>query len=106
MCVTVADHNRGKIMIVLRAIDPSDCGCNECLTGESVPMNRATQQQLIQALTGRLVLQTDEPIDIEITMTIEREDLEHPTLPTHGRTVTELLRAALAIQADITVTPA
>lgn len=34
------------------AIDPAGCGCTECCTGEYVPLERATDEQLIDLLTG------------------------------------------------------
>lgn len=77
------------------AIDPTGCGCTDCLTGASVPLDQATQEQLIDAICGYASLRTDEEIDIEISMVITREDLEHPTLPTHRDAVMGLLDAGI-----------
>ena len=34
------------------AIDPLGCGCTECITGEYVPLDRATPEQVLDMLTG------------------------------------------------------
>jgi hypothetical protein len=36
------------------AIDPTGCGCTECVVGEYVPFNRATKKQLRQMLKGKI----------------------------------------------------
>jgi hypothetical protein len=36
------------------AIDPPGCGCTECLTGEYVPLERATHAQILKLFAGRL----------------------------------------------------
>lgn len=36
------------------AIDPPDCGCTECITGEYVPLIDATPRQITDMLAGRL----------------------------------------------------
>lgn len=38
----------------LLAIDPHDCGCTECLTGEYVPASRATDEQIQQLMLGEI----------------------------------------------------
>lgn len=44
----------------LRAIDPSGCGCTECLTGEYKPLDRATDEDIQALLGGALRDHTDE----------------------------------------------
>lgn len=34
------------------AIDPTGCGCTECCTGEYIPLERASDEQLVDMLTG------------------------------------------------------
>jgi hypothetical protein len=34
------------------AIDPRGCSCTECLTGEYVPLDRATDAQIMAVLLG------------------------------------------------------
>jgi hypothetical protein len=88
------------------AIDPSGCGCTDCLTGAAVPLDQATQEQLIMALCGHAALRTDEVIDIEIMVMITREDLEHDTLPTHREALMRLLDAGILMSgATLLVTP-
>lgn len=36
------------------AIDPPNCGCTECITGEYVPLVDATPRQITDMLAGRL----------------------------------------------------
>ena len=36
------------------AIDPVGCGCTECLTGEYVPLDRATREQVRAMLKGKI----------------------------------------------------
>lgn len=40
--------------IKLLAIDPHDCGCTECLTGEYVPASQATDDQIQQLMLGEI----------------------------------------------------
>jgi hypothetical protein len=88
------------------AIDPSGCGCTDCLTGAAVPLDQATQEQLIMALFAHAALRTDEDIDIKINVMVTREDLEHPALPTHREALMRLLDAAVLMNgATLLVTP-
>lgn len=56
--------------IKLRFIDPADCGCSDCLTGESVPLDRATGYHIRDMLAGRLTSRLDEDTEIEFTVSI------------------------------------
>jgi hypothetical protein len=40
--------------VKLLAIDPYDCGCNECMTGEYKPLMSATDDDIADLLAGRL----------------------------------------------------
>jgi DNA-binding PadR family transcriptional regulator len=51
------------------AIDPYGCGCTECLTGEYVPLERATDAQLAAMLRGEIRDNTNTG-ELEITVTI------------------------------------
>ncbi|MGW3308243.1 hypothetical protein ACWDG9_16840 [Streptomyces sp. NPDC001073] len=44
----------GPLPSTLIAIDPPGCGCTECMTGEYVPLNRATPDQVAALLNGTL----------------------------------------------------
>ena len=64
-------------------IDPAGCGCTECLTGEYVPLDRATAGQVFRLIKGKLLNATDERfiVDVDyidmrtntVTITIESE---------------------------------
>lgn len=55
-------ENLLEIMLVTRAqqetrvlqIDPIGCGCTECLTGLYVPLDAATDNQLLDMVMGKL----------------------------------------------------
>ena len=36
------------------AIDPVNCGCTECLTRQYVPLNRASEQEIIAMLNDEI----------------------------------------------------
>lgn len=38
----------------LTAIDPVNCGCTECLTGEYVPINKATRANILALIKNEL----------------------------------------------------
>jgi hypothetical protein len=49
------------------AIDPQGCGCTECLVGEYVPLERATNRQIQRMLKGKLDDHTGERFTKTIT---------------------------------------
>jgi len=50
------------------AIDPWDCGCNECMAGEYVPLHLATDEQIGDLLAGRLRNYMGRDISFEVVM--------------------------------------
>jgi hypothetical protein len=42
------------------AIDPTGCGCAECLTGEYVPLDRATWAEVVSMCFGEITNHTGE----------------------------------------------
>jgi len=44
------------------AIDPPGCGCTECMTGEYVPLERASAAQILDLFRGRLRDNTDHTV--------------------------------------------
>lgn len=44
---------------VLLAIDPQDCGCLECLTGEYVPLQAASSDQVLLLLQAKIADNSD-----------------------------------------------
>lgn len=87
-------------------IHPSGCGCTDCLTGAAVPLDRASRYQLFMALCGWAPILTDEAIRIEISLTLVREDLDHPALPRHRDAVITMLGAAGDATANVRIKPA
>jgi hypothetical protein len=69
------------------AIDPTGCGCTECVVGDCTPYNRATAKQLQQMLKGKIRNNTYVP-DAAVREHIQ--DLE-------GYGVSENLDAASAV---------
>ncbi len=47
----------------LIAVDPNGCGCTECLVGEYIPLERATNQHLRDLISGKLRNHTDVNLD-------------------------------------------
>jgi hypothetical protein len=76
--------------VKLLAIDPFDCGCTECLTGEYVPLRYATAVQILAMMTGHLRDHTYGGLDLRIKYTVEQG--EHPEykakLVADGATIT------------------
>lgn len=46
----------------VRAVDPPGCGCTECLTGEYIPLDQASEEQLVMLLRGELRDNTGLPV--------------------------------------------
>lgn len=53
------------------AIDPYNCGCTECITGEYVPLERATNGQLAAMLRGEIRDNTNAG-ELEVVVTVRR----------------------------------
>lgn len=64
-------------------IDPAGCGCTECLTGEYVPLDQASKNQVFALMRGELRDATSE----KFTVTLVQEDY------LNGGPVTETVRA-------------
>ncbi|MEU3904214.1 hypothetical protein AB0F20_10380 [Streptomyces goshikiensis] len=45
-------------MTVPTAVDPAGCACTECITGQYVPLDRATEPHIAALLAGRLANHT------------------------------------------------
>jgi hypothetical protein len=58
--------------VKLRYIDPPTCGCTDCLTGEAVPLDQASNEQLIRLTAGRVVsrLPADTPVALKSQIAI------------------------------------
>lgn len=52
----VNERYRGGSKVL--AIDPYHCGCTECIIGEYVPLEQATDDQLIAMILGELANHT------------------------------------------------
>lgn len=57
----------------LIAIDPPGCGCTECITGEYVPLNEATEEQITQMLVGKVRNNTAQQLRLNLVYIVEDE---------------------------------
>jgi hypothetical protein len=55
----------------LIAVDPWDCGCNECTWGEYVPLRMATDEHIADLFAGRLGNNLITGTKIEFVITYE-----------------------------------
>ena len=58
----------------VKRIDPVGCGCTDCLTGYSKPLDRATDDQVRAMFSGKLIDATSNTF--EVTVTREYKDGE------------------------------
>lgn len=58
----------------LIAVDPWDCGCTECITGEYVPLRYATDEQIADLITGRLRNNLNSGTQLEVHTTYATEN--------------------------------
>jgi hypothetical protein len=63
-------HSVDQVM----GIDPDTCGCTDCITGRTVPLSRATFQQVRDMLDGKLQNRTSIPNGDFTVVTI----IQHP----------------------------
>ncbi|MFI7448123.1 hypothetical protein ACIBQX_11550 [Nonomuraea sp. NPDC049714] len=61
----------------LLAIDPWDCGCTECLTGEYKPLRMASASDIAALLCGELAGNTSATFQVEIRYEV-RPDSDGP----------------------------
>jgi hypothetical protein len=58
----------------LIAIDPYDCGCTECITGEHVPLVDATDAQIARLITGQLMNNTGVNLTVNAVHAVQPAD--------------------------------
>jgi hypothetical protein len=58
------------------AVDPAGCGCTDCLTGRSVPLDRATGAQVAALLTHQIHDRTGTTLDITVSVTASHDGQE------------------------------
>lgn len=56
------------------AIDPPGCNCTECITGEYVPLDAASRQQILDLFAGRLRDNTDSSTEFTVTVSVNDGD--------------------------------
>lgn len=60
--------------VKLIAIDPWDCGCNECMIGEYKPLANATDDDIADLLAGRLRDNTsDDSLIVGVLYRVEKD---------------------------------
>ena len=76
---------------MLRAIDPFDCGCTECILGEYTPLAFATDDDIADLLAGRLIshLNTGDELVVSVSFLASYGSLDVAASPvtvtyTHG----------------------
>jgi len=52
------------------AIDPSGCGCTECMVGEYVPLDQATAEQVVDMLAGSVRNNTCRDLRVSLVYTL------------------------------------
>lgn len=68
--VVVHNEHVNAFRVIPFAVDPIDCGCTECLTGEYVPLNQADREQIKAMLQGKIVNNTGIDLSQRFTGTI------------------------------------
>lgn len=58
----------------LIAVDPWDCGCTECITGEYVALRYATDENIADLLAGRLRNNLNSGTELAVMTTYETEN--------------------------------
>lgn len=53
------------------AIDPWDCGCTECITGEYVSLRNATDENVADLIAGRIANHLNTGTTLKVVMTYE-----------------------------------
>ncbi|GAB3251811.1 hypothetical protein [Kineosporia babensis] len=70
------------------AIDPRGCGCTECITGEYVPLNQATDEQIRLMLAGEIACNLPDDTQVVTRVTVSAGNPVMPvTVVTHTETV-------------------
>jgi len=57
-------------MSELKRIDPKNCGCTDCITGYSKPVNFCTQEELVKFMMGEF----HDASGCELKVTVNYED--------------------------------
>lgn len=56
------------------AIDPPGCGCTECITGEYVPLDYATDQQIADLIRGEIHNNVGDGLKVTVSARVEYYD--------------------------------
>lgn len=80
------------------AIDPPGCGCTGCLTGESVPLDRATSEQITEMLVGDLIDRNGTPLAVTVSVTASHDGQEWDLTEGRGWAQVAGMVAVLAIR--------
>lgn len=59
-------------MSELKRIDPKNCGCTDCITGYSQPIDFCSQDELKQLFIGELINASG--YDLDVTVNYEDDD--------------------------------
>ena len=84
--------------MTVKSIHPAGDGCTSCLTGDAVPLDRATANQVARMLNGHLGSRLDADTEIEITVTVTLTPRE---LELHAGFIEVLRNAAYQLHARV-----
>jgi hypothetical protein len=62
------------------AVDPWGCGCTECITGEYVPLRRATDDNVADLLAGRIANHLDNGTELDVMVTYRTDSTGRNTV--------------------------
>jgi mitochondrial fission protein ELM1 len=68
------------VTVRLIAVDPWDCGCTECITGEYVALRFATDENIADLLAGRLANHLNDGTELVVTTTYRTDSTGRRTM--------------------------
>lgn len=60
-----------ELVTIPMAVDPANCGCTECLTGQYMPLDQAEAQHIADMLAGNIANNTGQHPHVQVVFTFE-----------------------------------